>query len=588
MRYLSLALPLLLACVTTNAASAFEPSTKVSAPRLPFSMTDDDPRKPVLEALTGELERSMGALRLEDNEAPFFIGLQVKQFDTQSVSGRFGALVSSDTDAYRNVYADVRVGTYEFDSTPEVDSFDFDFYDATYEPSKTLPLDNDPLALRTSLWLVVDEQYKRALSTYLKKRGTRVYKPDEPDRAPSFSKEAPVVHVGEQKAFEFDRKHWEQEVRRATKKLVRPHLFDGEMRVSADKVVRWFASSEGTRIVSEQTLFGLHVNVRARADDGMLLDNGRDFYAPTEAGLPSGARLDKEIDELVAELEALRVAPVIDPFTGPTLLSAEATGVLFHEAVGHRLEGERQFDKNEGRTFKGQIGRMILPDFVTLYDDPTLAVWPTESNEGSDVSLNGFYLFDEQGVPAQRVTLVENGVLKSYLLSRSLVKGFENSNGHGRSASNRAPIARMANLVVQSSKTVPEHELKEKLLEEVRRQGKPYGIYVKDITGGNTNTSSHGYQAFKGSSRLVYRVFPEDGREELVRGVELVGTPLSSVNRILAMGDRMAVFNGFCGAESGYVPVSAIAPATLVREFELQRTRKDFGRPPVLPAPDAK
>lgn len=588
MRYLPL-LPFLLACVT-NAAVAFEPAAKVSTlPSSPSdSMAKEDPRAPLLAALVSELDRSMSNLRLAENEAPFFIGLQVKQFDTRSVSGRFGALVSSDADLYRNVLADVRVGNYEFDSTPEVDNFGFDFSDGSYEPSKTLPLDNDPRALRTSLWLVIDEQYKRALSTYLKKRGARVYKPDEPDRAPSFSKEVPVVYVGGQTPFEFDRKRWEEEVRRTTGKLVRPHLFDGEMRVSADKVVRWFASSEGARIVSEQTMFGLHISVRARADDGMLLDNGRDFYAPTQAGLPSGAVLSKEVDTLIAELEALSVAPVIDPFTGPTLLSAEATGVLFHEAVGHRLEGERQFDNNEGRTFKGQIGRPILPDFVTLYDDPTLTTWPAQAKGEAPVPLNGFYLFDEQGVPAQRATLVENGVLKNYLLSRSLVTGFENSNGHGRSASNRPPIARMANLVVQPSKTVPETELKEKLLEEVRRQGKPYGIYVKDITGGNTNTSSHGYQAFKGSSRLVYRIFPEDGREELVRGVELVGTPLSSVNRILAMGDRMAVFNGFCGAESGYVPVSAIAPATLVREFELQRTHKDFGRAPVLPPPAAK
>lgn len=565
------------ACASTSAV-AREP-----VPAAP-TLAADDPRAPMLKAVVGEIDRSMGKLKLADNEAPYFIGLQVKQFDTRSVVGRFGALVGTSSDVYRNVLADVRVGSYAFDSTPPPDAFGFDFdFDAGgYEPTKHLPIDDDPRALRTALWLVIDEQYKRALSTYLKKRGGQVYKPDEPDRAPSFSQELPVTWVGEQTPFDFDRKRWEQEVRRITARLVRPGLFDGEMRVSADKVVRWFASSEGSRIVSEQVMFGLHVNAYTRADDGMLLENSRDFYAPTEAGLPSGKALEKEVDQLIAELEALRVAPVVDPFTGPALLSPEATGVLFHEAVGHRLEGERQFDNNEGRTFKGQIGRAILPDFVNLYDDPTLATWKLGEQV---VPLNGFYRYDEQGVPAARASLVENGVLKAYLLSRSLVTGFEKSNGHGRSASNRRPVARMANLVVEPTKTVPEAELKKLLLEEVRRQGKPYGIYIKDITGGNTNTSSMGYQAFKGTSRLVYRVHADDGREELVRGVELVGTPLSSVNRILAMGDRMAVFNGFCGAESGYVPVSAIAPATLVGEFELQRTHKDYGRLPILPAP---
>jgi predicted Zn-dependent protease len=211
-------------------------------------------------------------------------------------------------------------------------------------------------------------------------------------------------------------------------------------------------------------------------------------------------------------------------------------------------------------------------------DDPTLAA--TASG-----TLNGHYAFDDQGVPAQRVALVRDGVLESYLLSRKPVKPFVRSNGHGRAQGGRSPAARMATLVVESRKALGHEELKRQLLTEVRRQGRPYGLLIQDISGGNTNTSGFGYQAFKGTPRLVYRVDAQTGKEELVRGVELVGTPLASVNRILATGDASRVFNGFCGAESGFVPVSTIAPALLVQEIELQRVARQNERGAVLPSP---
>lgn len=564
---------------------ALLPLAAAGVENAPVLKTPDDPRLGVLDAISRELDRSSTQLRLGDHEPPFFIGLQVKDFDSHEVLGKFGALYEAGSRRHRSLLADVRVGSYELDSTSDSSDFGFSFgfEGGGYSPQSNLPVDDDHSALRTSIWLVVDDRYKNALASYLKKRGEQVYKPDDADRAPSFSRESAVKFVEPPKPYAFDRGAWEREVRRVTAGFRNvPGLIDGEMRVTADKVVRYFASSEGTRLVTEQVIYGLHVHAIARADDGMKLENGRDFYAATEAGLPKGDRLDREVKTMLAELAALRTAPVIDPFTGPALLSPEATGVLFHEAVGHRLEGERQDDENEGRTFKGQIGKAVLPTFISVLDDPTLSHFQIGP---SKVELNGFYRYDEQGVAAQRVSLVEDGVLRGYLMSRRPVQGFTRSNGHGRSAGNRMPVARMANLLVQPSKTVPDATLKRRLIEEARRQGKPYGIYIKDITGGNTNTTSMGYQAFKGSSRLVYRIDAKTGEEQLVRGVEIVGTPLSSINRILAMGDRYGIFNGYCGAESGYVPVSTVAPATLVGEVELQRTRKDIGRPPVLPAP---
>jgi predicted Zn-dependent protease len=342
--------------------------------------------------------------------------------------------------------------------------------------------------------------------------------------------------------------------------------------------VRWFTSSEGAAIVTEEVLYGVHVQALARAEDGQLLENGRDWYARGEAGLPSPDALRREVRNVIRELEALRRAPALDPYTGPAILAAEAAGVLFHEAVGHRLEGDRQDDDKEGQTFKGQVGRAVLPPFLSVVDDPTI-------ERAGGEALNGFYRFDDQGVAAQRALLVEDGVLRGYLLSRKPVKGFARSNGHGRSQGGQPPVARMANLVVTSRKQVPMVELKRMLVEEAKRQGKPYGLVIQDIVGGNTNTMSYGFQAFKGTPRLVYRVDVATGREELVRGVELVGTPLTSVNKILAAGGEPKVFNGFCGAESGYVPVSTVAPAVLVAEVELQRVARANERSPILPSP---
>jgi len=318
-----------------------------------------------------------------------------------------------------------------------------------------------------------------------------------------------------------------------------------------------------------------------RADDGQLLDDSRDYYGFREAELPSDDKLMKDAESLIQELLALRAAPAIDPYTGPAILEAEAAGVLFHEAVGHRLEGDRMDNDAEGKTYKGQIGRAVLPSFITIVDDPTLATLGGKS-------LNGYYRFDDEGIPAQRVPLVEAGVLKNFLVSRHPVDGFLKSNGHGRAQLNRRPVARMANLIASSTKQVSDAELKQMLIAEAKRQGKPYGLIIRDIQGGNTNTSSFGYQAFKGIPRLVYRVDARDGKETLVRGVEVVGTPLSAVSKIVATGKTQGVFNGFCGAESGNVPVSTVAPATLLREIELQRVIEGKDRPPILPSPAAE
>ena len=539
-----------------------------------------NPRLALLSAMEQEGARSMQRLRLAGYEPPFFLSYQLKDQQHEEVSGRFGAVSDDVSRRDRRVQVDVRVGSYDLDSSSRDDVLMFLGSEGqTWSAPRDAPLDDDPQALRNALWLITDEKYKEALSSYFKKKSKGVYRADEGDRAPSFTREPPQRHVDPIRRFTFDRPRWRGEVRRLTG-LFRGHpdVFDASVKVTGEKQVRWFTSSEGSALVTEDTVFGVHVQAVARAVDGQLLENSRDFYARDEAKLPSPEKLEREVRALILELEALRTAPVVDPYTGPAILAPEATGVLFHEAVGHRLEGERQDDDKEGQTFKGQVGKAILPSFLSVLDDPT------QQAEG-EVALNGAYAYDDQGVPAQRTVLVEDGVLRTFLLSRRPVKPFTRSNGHGRSQSSLPPVARMGNLVVRSKKQVPMTELKRLLIEEAKRQGKPYALIIQDITGGNTNTMSYGYQAFKGTPRLVYRVDVATGEQELVRGVELVGTPLSSVSRVVATGDEVRAFNGYCGAESGYVPVSTVAPAALVSEVELQRVAHASERSPILPAP---
>jgi predicted Zn-dependent protease len=539
-----------------------------------------DDRLAILGAMQAELSRSMERLRLKGYDAPYFIAYQVKDVARSELGARYGALFEDDSRRERNLFVDLRVGSYELDSSaPDAGPFLMAGEGPSWYAPKEAPLDGDTTALRNALWLATDEKLKEALSSFFKKRSRDVYRQDDPERAPSFTREAPSRHVDPARPFPLDRDRWRALAREATAQFrAHPAIFDASLRIVAEKQVRWFASSEGSALVTEQTIYGVHLQAVTRAPDGQLLEDGRDFYARTEAALPSPDELRRAVEAVIGELEALRAAPAIDPYTGPAILEPEAAGVLFHEAVGHRLEGERVDDDKEGQTYKGQVGQQILPAFLSIVDDPTLEA-------SGESSLNGSYSFDEQGVRAQRTVLVKNGRLETYLLSRKPVRPFERSNGHGRSQGARSPTARMANLVVESRRAVSRDELKRMLMKEARRQGKRYGLVIRDITGGNTNTMSYGYQAFKGTPRLVYRVDARTGEEELVRGVELVGTPLTSVNKVMATSRDVKVFNGYCGAESGYVPVSTVAPAALVGEIELQRVARQSERSPILPAP---
>lgn len=340
---------------------------------------------------------------------------------------------------------------------------------------------------------------------------------------------------------------------------------------------RYFADSRGTRLKTPYTRMRLTYQLINRTQDGMELDRFKDYNISSLQELPSLQQLTADIEQSMAELEQLSAAPEGEPFTAPTILKGKAAAVFVHEVLGHRLEGHRQKNESEGQTFTGKVGQPVISPLLTIVDDPTLQTFQGHT-------LRGHYLYDEEGVKARPVTLIENGVLKNFLMPSSPVQGFPASNGHGRKEAGRRAVARMGIMRTTSSQTVPYEQLEKMLLDEIKRQGKPYGFIVEDLGGGFTFTGKAMPQSFKLETKLVWRVYP-DGKKEMVRGLDIVGTPLVSFNRVLAVGDDDTIFDGSCGAESGWVPQTNIAPSLLLEALETERTETSSWKPPLLPSP---
>jgi TldD protein len=537
----------------------------------------------LLDTMTGELQRaftSLGKPGPNQKDAdkqlpPYFLSYSVADATSVSIRAQFGALADSSSNHLRVADVQVRIGDPKLDNT-------HGNHRASAVNSLQLPLADDHVALARTLWLATNAGYGSALENFLRVKTEAQVRAKEEDTSPDFSKESPQVSISKPApAVALDRTAWEQRVR-ALSTVFReyPDVYQNLVMLTVQNETDYYASSEGSRVVAPHTQARVVMFAVTRADDGMDLFRAQTFEAETVDGLPSQASMESAVRELGKSLEALRKAPVTEPFDGPAILSGRASAVFFHEVLGHRLEGQRQRGDEEGQTFTKELNKEVLPPFLSVADDPTVTTF-------GNTWLSGSYTYDDEGEKARRVDLIQNGVLKTFLMSRLPIASFAASNGHGRAQTGRMPTGRQGNLIVTSTKTEPEADLKKQLIEEAKKQGKPYGLYFEDISSGFAVTTRSAPQAFQVIPLVVYRVYVDGRPDELVRGVSIVGTPLAAMKRIVATSDKPEVFNGECGAESGTVPVSAVAPAMLVSEIETQRQQQGTQRPPILPIPGA-
>ncbi len=546
-----------------------------------FTARAEQPIPVLLDAMSTELQRAFASLgktagtSSENQLPPYFLSYSVSDASAVMIRAQYGAIVGSSANHVRVADVQVRLGEPKLDNT-------HGDHRASAVNSLELPLVDDRQALARSLWIATNTGYGTALDNYLRVKTEAQVRAKEEDTSPDFSTEPPQVAIAKPAPpVAIDRAAWEQRVR-SLSRIFReyPNVYQNLVMLTVQNETDYFASSEGSRVVTPHLQARLVVLAVTRADDGMDLFRDQTFEAETIDGLPSQAELESAIRSLGTSLEALRKAPVTEPFDGPAILSGRASAVFFHEVLGHRLEGQRQRGDEEGQTFTKEIGKDILPSFLSVADDPTRTTF-------GQTWLSGSYTYDDEGQKAQRVELIQDGVLKTFLMSRLPIASFSESNGHGRAQTGRMPTGRQGNLIVSSTKTVPDAELRKQLIDEAKKQGKAYGLYFEDISSGFAVTTRSSPQAFQVIPLVVYRVYVDGRPDELVRGVSIVGTPLAAMKRILATGDKPEVFNGECGAESGTVPVSAVAPAMLVSEIETQRQPQGIERPPILPIPSA-
>jgi predicted Zn-dependent protease len=529
---------------------------------------------PLLAILSEELDRNFQVLKQKADPAPYFMGYEVTDQEGWVVSATLGALKASSADRGRTLDVTVRVGSPKLDNYHRIPG-----ERPRFTARVPLPIEDNPAAIRRRAWLETDRVYRLAAETLIKIRTNRQVKVAEEDDSDDFSKEDPAVYAQAPSKLTPAAEEWAARVRKWSTEFAKQRsILTSQVTVVAQRDTRALVNTEGASLQHGRGFAELVIMARAKATDGMDLSLRESFEAADPGGLPKEAVVLAAIERLSRDLNALLRAPVVQPYAGPAILSGRAAAVLFHEIFGHRIEGHRQKDESEGQTFTKSVGTKILPEFLSVTFDPT-------RRQFNGLELNGWYQYDDEGVKAQPVTIVEKGVLKTFLMSRSPIKGFARSNGHGRRQPGFEVVSRQSNLFVESSQQVPEARLRQMLIDEVRRQNKPYGLYFQQVTGGFTTTARQGMQAFKVIPILVYRVYPDGRPDELVRGADIVGTPLASFARILATSDRPEVFNGYCGAESGSLPVSAVAPAILVSEIEIEKKEKSQDRPPLLSAP---
>ncbi len=533
----------------------------------------------VLQAAKSELNRSFKGLQSEEHP-PYFISYEISDINHTLITASFGKIQSFNHSRRRILDIDLRVGTYKFDNTHIIRGASFSFGSGKF--STELPLDNNINGIREAIWYSTDRSYKNASNRYEKALTNEAVKVTAEDTSADFSREKPIKYSGTPVSFNFDVEEWKAKLRRLSSHFNdSPFLYDGNISIDAQILHKILVNTEGTELEWYEPTVRVFISARTKAEDGMNLPLYKSYFAFKPENLPDEKTMLADLKEMIKLLNGLRTAPTLTTYSGPALLSGEAAGVFFHEIFGHRVEGHRQKDPNSSQTFKDFMNVQILPDYIDVVFNPQL-------KERNGVPLAGYYIYDDEGVEGQEVVNVKNGKFKGFLMSRIPIENFPHSNGHGRKQPGFSAVSRQSNLLVISHKTVSQEKLREMLREQLKKQGLEYGLFFDIVQGGFTFTGRTVPNAFNVLPLLVYKVFADGRPDEIVRGVDLIGTPLTTFKNIAATGNDIGIFNGICGAESGGVPVSASSPSLLVSQIEAQKKSKSQAKIPILPPPSFK
>lgn len=501
----------------------------------------------------------------------YYLEYRVDEIKSTELECSFGSLVEDESDSMRILSVTSRIGDYRLDNTHEVEK-----NGSLYNPfSLSLPIENKEKAIRMILWKATQYAVRDAINTYNKVLTAQKTPSDIPD----FSKESTYIYHEPLIPVRYPAKEeWLLRLKKYTGRFVgNENIIRADANLSCKYYRKYLINSEGSSIVQNLTYVQLQILVVGKSGSGstpLILS----YHAFDPDSLPSDEQIEMDLASITDLQEKLKDAPQAEAYAGPAILSPAAAAVFFHEIFGHRIEGHRLKYSFDSQTFKTQVGNRVLPKYVNIYSDPTLKYYQGKA-------MFGYYPYDDQGIKSQRVTVVEDGILKNFLMSRTPLAEFQQSNGHGRSQIGKIPVSRQSNLIVEAQKIYTEKELRKKLIAECKKQKKSYGLYFKEVIGGFTQTSRYSPNVFNVTPTLVYKVYTDGRPDELVKGVDFIGTPLAIFSEIAAMGDEPGIFTGYCGAESGSIPVTATSPALLIKKIETQKKPEGFNPEPILSRP---
>jgi predicted Zn-dependent protease len=544
---------------------------------------------------------------------PYYLEYRLLDLDVRQVVAQFGSILSSTQSRNRFMDVEARVGSYKLDSSNFVSD---DGFRGFIGPTGSVGIDHDYDSLRQDLWIATDQAFKEAVETYSRKQAYLSSLARQSD-IDDFSKVEPVQLIEPLAAPDWSSRDWDQEARQTSAALrAFPQVYESRVTYYLVYATEYLMTSEGTEIRQNRSFAAIEAGLNALADDGVPLNHFFATYARTPADLPSIDSVRKNLNVTGSELMALRAAPMAQDYTGPVLFEARAAAPLLAQVLGPAVNGarppvsftpvmEQMLNGLGGKSdWIGRLGARVFPSSVSLVDDPG-------AKEFNGVPLLGKYAVDEEGVRAQKVTLVENGNLKNELMSRRPGPDSDRSNGHGRAAFLNDAKPTMSNVFFTSADTLSPADLKKKFLDSCRAEKQNYCLIVREMDNPalsllRQEDFAELLASFQGGTGtgdrlplVVFRVYPDTGREEMVRGARIIGLNTRALRNLAGIGNDNFVYNymqsqitgfagtalGAFGSAQGGIPASMVAPSLLFDELEVRGARGEAKRLPLLPPP---